>query len=119
MLTEPAIVTRCGDNLIEVELQRQSACGGCELAKGCGTGALGRLLGHRSKPLVIESAQSLMPGDRVMLGLSEAALVKASLLVYGLPILGMLAGGLLVYGLFDAGEWIVALRSQPTSSHSR
>ena len=95
MITEQAIVTRRDGNRIELELQRGSACGQCELSQGCGTGALGRLLGKRSKPLVIETDRDLKPGDRLQLGLSESALVKASLTVYGLPLLGMVAAGLI------------------------
>jgi sigma-E factor negative regulatory protein RseC len=95
MITEQAIVTRCNGKLVELELQRGSACADCELSQGCGTGALGRLLGKRSKPLVIETEHDLKPGDRLQLGLSESALVKASMIVYGLPLLGMIVAGLL------------------------
>ena len=95
MITEQAIVTRCNGKQVELELQRGSACGQCELNRGCGTGALGRLLGKRSKPLVIETDHVLKPGDRLQLGLSESALVKASLTIYGLPLLGMVMAGLL------------------------
>jgi sigma-E factor negative regulatory protein RseC len=95
MITEQAIVTRCNGKQVELELQRGSACANCELSQGCGTGALGRLLGKRSKPLVIETDHDLKPGDRLQLGLSESALVKASMIVYGLPLLGMIVAGLL------------------------
>jgi len=95
MITEQAIVTRRDGSRVELELQRGSTCGQCELSRGCGTGALGRLLGKRSKPLVIETDRDFKPGDRLQLGLSESALVKASLTVYGLPLLGMVAAGLI------------------------
>lgn len=95
MITESAVVTRRDGKLVELELQRNSTCGQCELSKGCGTGALGRLLGHRSKPILIETDHDLKPGDRLQLGLSESALVKASLTIYGLPLLGMVCAGLL------------------------
>jgi len=95
MITEQAIVTRRDGKRVELELQRGSACGQCELSQGCGTGALGRLLGKRSQPLVIETDRDLQPGDRLQLGLSESALVRASLTVYGLPLLGMVVAGLI------------------------
>ncbi len=95
MITESAVVLRRDGKLVELELQRNSTCGQCELSKGCGTGALGRLLGHRSKPILIETDHDLKPGDRLQLGLSESALVKASLIIYGLPLLGMVCAGLL------------------------
>ena len=110
MITEKAVVTACSDGRAEVSLLRASACGGCEMSQGCGTGAVGRLLGKRSRPLVIETGQDLKPGDQLLLGLSETALVKASLIVYGLPLLGMIGAGLLA-ALLDLGESLVALLS--------
>ena len=95
MLTEPARVLRREGRRIELELQRGSACGHCELSEGCGTGALGRLLGHRVRTLTIETDRGCQPGDEVLLALPEAALVRSSLLLYGLPLLGLLCGAAL------------------------
>ena len=106
MLTESALVTRRDDNRVELELQRSSACDHCDLNQGCGTGALGRLLGRRSRPLVIETDRDCKPGDRVLLELPEAALVKVSLMLYGLPLLGLVLGGLLAT-LLAVPEWLV------------
>jgi len=106
MLTESARVIRRDGNRVELELQRNSACGHCELSQGCGTGALGRLLGGRSRPLVIETDQDCRAGDRVVLAMPEAALVSASLLLYGLPLAGLLLAGLGAM-LFDPAEWLV------------
>ena len=108
MLTEAAIVTRRDGRRIELELQRGSACGNCELSQGCGTGALSRLLGRRSRALFIETEQQLEPGDEVQLVLSESALVKASLTLYGLPLLGMVLAGLLAASVV-ATEWLVVV----------
>ncbi len=108
MLTEAAIVTRRDGGRVELELQRGSACGSCELSQGCGTGALGRLLGRRSQALFIETEQQLEPGDEVLLALSESALVKASLTLYGLPLLGLVMAGLLAV-FAAAPEWLVVV----------
>lgn len=108
MITESAIVTRCDGKRVELELQRASSCGQCELSKGCGTGALGRLLGHRGKPILIETGHDLKPGDTLLLGLSESALVKASLAIYGLPLLGMVCAGLLTT-LLTTSEGLVVV----------
>ena len=108
MITETAMVTRCEGRQVELELRRGAVCGGCELNQGCGTGALGRLLGHRAKPIVIATNLDLKPGDRVQLELSETALVRASLTIYGLPLLGMIVGGLLAV-MAAMPETVVAL----------
>lgn len=107
MITEAAIVKRRDGRLVELELQRNSTCGQCELSKSCGTGALGRLLGHRRKPILIETDHQVEPGDELVLGLSESALVKASLTVYGFPLLGMICAGLLA-ALAAVPEIVVA-----------
>jgi len=106
MITEQAVVTRRDGKRVELELQRGSACGQCELSQGCGTGALGRLLGKRSKPIVIETDRHLKPGDRLQLGLSESALVRASLTVYGLPLLCMVVAGLITSFAIESDVWI-------------
>ena len=111
MLTESAVVLRRVDHRVEVELLRASVCSDCELSQGCGTGALGRLLGRRRRPLLIESESELEPGDHVQLRLPEAALVRVSLLIYGLPLLSMLLCGLVVQSLFDPAEWQLVLVS--------
>ncbi len=110
MITERAVVTRCEGGQAEIMLQRASACGDCELSQGCGTGALGKLLGNRSRPLLIDTQQDLKPGDNLLLGLSESALVSASLTVYGLPLLAMVVAGLLA-ALLGVGENWVTLAS--------
>ncbi|MDC1286264.1 SoxR reducing system RseC family protein [Gammaproteobacteria bacterium] len=106
MLTETAVVTRRDGDRVELELQRSSACDHCELNQGCGTGALSRLFGRRSRPLIIKTDRDCKPGDRVLLELPESALVRASLLLYGLPLLGLLLGGLLA-ALLAVPEWLV------------
>ena len=108
MITESAVVTRREGRQVELRLERGSVCAGCELNRGCGTGALGRLLGHRSRPIVIETDRDLRPGDSLRLGVAESALVKASLMVYGFPLAGMIIGGLLAV-LVNLPEFIVAL----------
>ncbi len=110
MITEQAIVTRSDGKQAEIMLQRTLACGGCELSQGCGTGALGRLLGNRSRPLLIETSHDLKVGDMLLLGLSEVALVKSSLLVYGLPLLGLITAGLLAASV-SAPEILVVASS--------
>ncbi len=110
MITEQAIVTRYQKGRAELELQRGSVCAGCDLNQGCGTGALGRLLGRRSKPLVIDTQHELKPGDRLRIEFSETALVKISLTIYGLPLLGLVFGGLLT-ALAGASDGWVALVS--------
>jgi len=109
MIEEKAIVTGVVGDLAIIQMQRQSTCSHCELSKGCGTGALGRLLGRRNKPLTISNKFNLKPGDRVVLGMPGKAILKASLLIYGLPLLGMMAGGLLAQWLIGKSETVTII----------
>jgi sigma-E factor negative regulatory protein RseC len=111
MITEQAKVSRIDGNLVELQLQRQSSCGQCELSKGCGTGALSRLIGRREKPFVIENKHKLELGDSVVIGISETGLVRASLLIYGLPVFTMILAGLSVFAFTESQEWLVTLFS--------
>ena len=110
MLTESALVIHRQGNQVQLELQRSSACDNCELSKGCGTGALGRLIGRRSRPLTLETDQDCKAGDTVILELPESALVRASLMLYGLPLIGLVVGGLLAT-FFALPDWLVACAS--------
>ena len=84
------MVSLSGDRAA-VQMQRQSACSHCEMSQGCGTGAIGRLLGKRSKPVEIRADQDLKPGDQVEIGLPDQAFLRAGLLIYGTPLLGLFA----------------------------
>ena len=109
MIEEQAIVTGLDGNWAMVKMQRQSACSSCELSSGCGTGAIGRLLGHRSKPVMIKNQYQLKQGDSVVLGLPDDAFLKASLLIYGLPLLGLMVGGMLANLSFGESELLVII----------
>ena len=106
MMTETARVVRRDGRQVELALERDNACGHCELSQGCGTGAIGRLLGRRQTTITIETDVPCQPGDRVTLALPDSALVRTSLLLYGLPLAGLLVtgGGLQVAA---APEWVV------------
>lgn len=107
MIKEQATIVSLSGNRAEVQMDRQSACSHCEMSHGCGTGAIGRLLGKRSKPVNIEIEQDLKPGDLVELGLPDKAFLKASLLIYGLPLLGLFIGSILAETLFSDSEFMV------------
>jgi len=111
MIEEQAIVSGLEGDLAIIRMQRQSACSHCELNKGCGTGAIGRLLGHRSKPLAIRNDYDLKAGDRVLVGLPDRAFLNASLLIYGLPLVALIGGGLIAQWAFAGSELSVFIFS--------
>jgi sigma-E factor negative regulatory protein RseC len=104
MIEEQAVVTGLDGDLAMIQMLRHSACSHCELNSGCGTGAIGRLLGHRSKPLTIRNESNLKPGDRILLGMPDRAFLRASLLIYGLPLAGLIGAGLVAEWAFAGSE---------------
>ena len=95
-----------GDSIL-VEVQRQSACGSCASEGGCGTSVLGTWFARGKSRVRVRSSLSLSAGEAVVVGLEETALLRASLLLYLLPILALLGGAVAGTGLAGAGggDW--------------
>lgn len=94
MIEELGIVRRVEGDDAWVDTQRKSSCGSCS-AKGCGTGALAKVIGNRPQQLKLVNSIGAKAGDTVVLGINESALVKGSLAAYIAPLLFMFIGGLL------------------------
>ncbi|BAO44052.1 SoxR reducing system RseC family protein [Thiolapillus brandeum] len=99
MLEEEGVVLEINNGLAEVLTQRKSACGSCAAKNGCGTSLVESLFPQRSRAFLAKNEVGAKEGDQVILGLDEAALQMASLLVYLVPILGLIAGAML-------GTWL-------------
>ena len=109
MIEEQAVVIQARGNHVEIQMQRQSTCNHCDLNQGCGTGAIGRMLGHRSKPLIIETSLPLKTGDQVVLGMPDSSFLRASLMIYGLPLLSLVCFASLAQMLFAGSEGLVLI----------
>lgn len=107
MIRENAVVVGRKGSHIEIEVQRQGSCSQCSLSKGCGIGAIGRLMARRHKPVIIDNELNLKPGDHILIGIPEQGYVKASLLVYGLPLVLLITLSLIAHSVSDGSEVIV------------
>lgn len=94
MIEQDAIVIAVKGSQAEVEVQRQSACGGCEQSGGCSTSVLAKLFDRHGRLVPADNSIDARPGDHVVLGIEESALQIASLVAYLLPILGLLLGAM-------------------------
>lgn len=108
MIEAIATVLDVESDRVLVEVQRRTACGSCESKDGCGTSALAGWFSRRVSRLPLRTTLPLRVGDAVVIGLEEAALLRASLLLYLLPILALVAGALGGAALAgsDGGEWL-------------
>lgn len=103
MIEAVATVRAVDGPRVLVEVERQSACGGCASGASCGTSALGKWLARGTSQLQVQTRVPVRAGEAVVIGLEEAALLRASLLLYLLPVLALIAGALGGAALGGAG----------------
>ncbi|MFB1036675.1 MAG: SoxR reducing system RseC family protein [Sinobacterium sp.] len=79
-----------------VETSRQTACGSCSAQKGCGTSLLAKLFPNRQHFVrVLAQAEQISPlqvGQEITIEVSDSLIVKASLIMYLVPIALLLLG---------------------------
>lgn len=95
MIEESARVISVEGERIWVETQRKSVCGSCSAQKGCGTATLEKVLGKRRTQVMVISQVTVSPGDEVVIGIQESALLRGALALYGIPLLLMLLGAVI------------------------
>lgn len=106
MIEAVGTVREVDGDVILVEVRRRSACSGCDSQEGCGTSALGTWFSRGTSRVRLRSDQPLRAGDLVVVGLEETALLRASIVLYLLPILSLLGGAMAGAALGGAGvDW--------------
>ncbi|MEW6764828.1 MAG: SoxR reducing system RseC family protein [Pseudomonadota bacterium] len=94
-----------------VESARESACGSCSSKGHCGTALFGDALtgvGQVSRVLAVDPI-GVAVGDEVVLGLPEEGMLRASLLMYGMPISGLIGGLAVAQPLGDGVALLVGV----------
>jgi len=105
MITETGRVIGVEGEWAWVACKRQVECARCAEGRGCGGGVLGRLLGDRLHEVrVAKGSVTVAPGDRVLIGLGEDAVMRAAAAVYLLPLVTALGGGVAASALGGGGE---------------
>lgn len=98
MITENGKVVAIDGDRAWVQTIRNSACQSCAARHGCGQRALAGATGGRANQVLVANELEARVGDEVTLAIDEAALLRASLLVYAVPLLLMVAGAVLGHG---------------------
>jgi sigma-E factor negative regulatory protein RseC len=110
ILEGTARVVAVEHGLAWLEPDQTTSCGGCKAAKVCGVDAGSpRLVARRFS---MPNAHDLHVGERVVVGIEEGTVLRASAILYGVPLLTLLAGGLVaqkVYGMGDLGSAAAAI----------
>ena len=77
-----------------LEPEQTTSCGGCASASACGAKGIGTLADRlAARRFSLPNQDGLRVGERVVVGVSEKALVKASLTAYAIPLVAMLFAG--------------------------
>jgi len=95
MIEEIVTVTATKGELALVAAQRQSMCGSCDAKSSCGTSVLAKAFGGKGSQFLVANPIGAQPGERVVVGLDEAALPKASFLFYIVPLIALFLGALM------------------------
>lgn len=112
MVEEKAVVVAVEGEAAWVETLRKAACEACAVNKGCGTAVISKALGNkRSRIKVINDRPTLQVGDEVIIGLQEHALLRGSLIVYGMPLLLMLLAAL--FADYAGPQWLGVTSTDP------
>ena len=87
----------------EVEVSAAVACARCAAGRGCGAGLLGASEKNRRVHALIAAGVDVHEGDEVRIELSPLQLLRASWLVYGLPLVAAViaTGVAYLFGLDD------------------
>jgi sigma-E factor negative regulatory protein RseC len=101
MIEESAIVVQVSDDYAIVETEQRAACGSCKSAGSCSTSLLSGLFKRRHNQLRVLNPIHARPGERVVIGVHENALLKVSFSAYLLPLLCMLLMAIAVEQLTD------------------
>ncbi|HEX4503636.1 MAG TPA: SoxR-reducing system protein RseC [Scandinavium sp.] len=89
MIKEWATVISWSNGLAQVSCDVKSSCSSCSSRAGCGSRVLNKLGPQTEHTLSVSSAEPLVVGQKVELGISEGSLLTSAMLVYMTPLLGM------------------------------
>ncbi|NGX16749.1 SoxR reducing system RseC family protein [Wenzhouxiangella sp. XN24] len=105
MITETGRVLEVDGDWAWVACRRQVECPRCAEGRGCGGGVLGKLLGDRlHKVRAATGSVAVEPGDQVLIGLGEDAVLRAAAAVYLVPLVAALAVGATAATITGGGD---------------
>ncbi|MEW8659724.1 MAG: SoxR reducing system RseC family protein [Candidatus Thiodiazotropha endolucinida] len=109
MLEETAMVVEANTDYLWVETRSRTGCSQC--GSSCTTSVVSKLFGMKRNRLKLENTLCAEVGDRVVVGIPDELLVRASVWAYLFPLLAMFAvsaaGG--VMGVDEGAQALLAM----------
>lgn len=87
MMQERGTVIEYKNHQAQIEVAIKTTCSGCQANQECGTGVVARSLNPKSQRFWVPVSGPLKQGQQVVLGIPEARILTASLLIYLVPLL--------------------------------
>lgn len=101
MAIEKALVLEIKGDRALVQTQRKSSCQSCQLENSCGQGLLTKVGSERAMELWVDNYLDARPGQIISLSVPDEGLLKASALMFLLPLMFMLAGAGIALSVFS------------------
>lgn len=102
MIETPARITRVEGATAWVRVESPGSCGACG-GKGCGASLYARMLHPREPEYPVDNPIAAHPGEAVVVGIQDGALLRAAYTGYLLPLALLLGGAMLGSPFGDAG----------------
>ncbi|MCK9388215.1 MAG: SoxR reducing system RseC family protein [Sulfuritalea sp.] len=102
-----ARVVRIDAGVAWLEPEQTGGCGSCASAASCGAGSGSPGIGSVANRIAarrfpLDNPHGLMVGERVVIGVDERSLLKASLTAYAIPLVTALTAGGITEGMFGS-----------------
>ncbi len=105
MLEETATIVKVDEQYAWVEASSSNSCSHCSAQQGCGTASLQKWFKRKPNRLQVLNNQHLQPGDQVVIGIPEHALVTGSFMIYIIPLLALIIGAIIGASVNDMMAW--------------
>lgn len=87
-------------NHVWVETQVKTTCTSCKASDACPTSTIAKAFTPKANHVLVEVPCALAVGQQVKIGISERALVSASIMVYILPLMAMIVSATILMAIF-------------------
>ena len=112
MLEEVALVKKVEGDDVWLETSVKTTCSSCHVQQGCGTSVIAKAFSAKTELLKLRTPIALVPGQQVKIGIPEEFILKASFMMYGIPLLVLiLSAAVMTHFAPNLPEWGLILIS--------
>jgi sigma-E factor negative regulatory protein RseC len=113
MIEEQVVITSINQEGAWVEGIQQSTCGSCSAKAGCGQHAMSQL-GRKVTlwlPLAdLAAITRLSVGDQIVVGLPEGAILRSTVVLYGVPLMALVLGAIIGHAVWgEIGSILISV----------